>query len=470
MDGARWEHIKSVFHDALAKAETDRRLFVESACQGDRKMMAEILAMLKADATGSSLLDAGLIEIAWAMVGAPTESISMREFGPYRLKEVLGEGGMGVVWLAGRSDTGNPVAIKFLPHAGLSPVRRDRFTREIRTLARLRHQFIARLYDAGTLPDGTPWFAMEYVDGVNLTEYWSNHPTAVHDQLRLFRSVCDAVRYAHGQEIIHRDLKPSNILVEKDGTPKLLDFGIARQLQQTDDLEEQTRPGLRFISPDYAAPEWARDGIVGPFTDVYSLGVILYRMLAGILPADRSNPRRPSTAVNDEEAHRNASAVAKPSRAEWNDLDTLCLKAIDHNPAHRYQSVEALIRDIDHYLRDEPLEAKPDSWRYRTAKFVSRNRRRVIAASAAFLIVAGQLLFFTVRLARARDAAVAEAARTERIQQFMLNLFQGDDKDAGPAGDLRVVTLIDRGVAQAPSLKREPEVQADLYQTLGTMY
>src|ERR1700729_3561068 len=171
MDSGRWEQIKSLFHDALARPEADRLSFVESACGEDRQMMAEILAMLKADATGLSLLDFGLPDIAYELVGAPTESILLREFGPYRLKEVLGEGGMGVVWLAERVDTGNPVAIKFLPHAALSPARRERFAIEIKTLAKLRHQFIARFYDAGTLADGTPWFVMEYVRGARITDF-----------------------------------------------------------------------------------------------------------------------------------------------------------------------------------------------------------------------------------------------------------------------------------------------------------
>ncbi|SPE25761.1 Serine/threonine-protein kinase pkn3 (fragment) [Candidatus Sulfopaludibacter sp. SbA3] len=190
------------------------------------------------------------------LVGAPIESSAIEEFGPYRLQRILGEGGMGVVWLARREDTNTLVAIKFLPHAGLSPARRERFAREIKTLARLKHPYVARLYDAGTLPDGTPWFAMEYVEGIHFTAYCRSRP--VEERLRLFRMVCEAVQYLHGQEIIHRDLKPTNILVESDGTPRLLDFGVARELQDVDEPAALTRPGLRFLSPAYAAPEWMR--------------------------------------------------------------------------------------------------------------------------------------------------------------------------------------------------------------------
>ena len=200
----------------------------------------------------------------------------------YQLIRILGEGGMGVVWLARRKDADNLVAAKFLPHARLSPARLARFTDEIKTQGKLRHPYIARFYDAGTLADATPWFVMEYVEGVPITEYCAQHQLDAEATLRLFRCVCEAVQYAHGQEVIHRDLKPSNILVEKDASPRLLDFGIAKQLHNLEEAK-RTKPEFRFMTKDYAAPEWKYDGVVGFRTDVYSLGVILYQLLAGML-------------------------------------------------------------------------------------------------------------------------------------------------------------------------------------------
>jgi len=235
MDSARWEQIQILFHRAAGLPESEWQAFLETSGGEDGELIAEVLAMLKADSLETSLLDRGLPDVAYRMVGASSEPFSFRQVGPYRLKRILGEGGMGVVWLAEREDTGNLVAIKFLPHAGLSPARRQRFAREIKTLAKLKHPFIARLYDAGALDDGTPWFVMEFVEGVPFTVYCRERELPVEERLRLFRMVCEAVQYAHGQEIIHRDLKPSNILVEPDGTPRLLDFGIARQLQSLDD-------------------------------------------------------------------------------------------------------------------------------------------------------------------------------------------------------------------------------------------
>ncbi len=447
MDSARWEQMQAIFHEAAARPEGERQAYLESACGADPALLNEVRKMLEADQGSAPLLDDGLPEVAYQMVGGPFQAESFRAFGPYRLKKLLGEGGMGVVWLAEREDTDNRVAIKFLPHAGLSPVRRERFAREIKTLAKLRHPFIARLYDAGALADGTPWFVMEFVEGERFTEYCKKQKEPVEERLRLFRRVCEAVQYAHGQEIIHRDLKPSNIMVEQDGTPRLLDFGIARELHSLDEPAEQTRAGLRFLSPDYAAPEWVHEGTVGFFTDVYSLGVILYEMLHGQRPQERA-----------------------PEGMSGNDLDIVCQKAMHQDFRARYQSVEALIRDIDHYLKNEPLDARPDSFSYRLNKFVQRNRRPVIATALGFVVLVGLIVFFTVRLTKARNEAVAEAVRTKRVERFMLNLFNGGSSTTAPSTDLRVLTLLDRGVKNVAALESDPETQSDVYETLGGMY
>jgi serine/threonine-protein kinase len=400
-------------------------------------------------------------------------------FGPYRLKKSLGEGGMGVVYLAERPDLGSAVAIKILRDAWLSPARRERFASEQRTLAQLNHPSIARLYDADTLADGTPWFAMEYVEGLHLTAYSAQNQCSVEERLGLLRLVCEAVQFAHQHAVIHRDLKPSNILVRSDGSIRLLDFGIAKQIETLDTPVDQTLTGLRLMTPAYAAPEQIRGERVGIQADVYSLGVILYELLAGSLPFDLSR-RTPNEAVEfitghgpvrpSASARLSSSPGLKMTSLEWADLDVLCLTAMHKDPLRRYQSVEALIRDVDHYLKREPLEARPDSIAYRMGKFVRRNRAAVTAAVAAFTIIIGLVAFFTVRLARARNAAIAEAARTQRIQRFTLNLFQGGDESVGPADDLRVITLLDRGVQEARALDGEPAMQAELYQTLGGIY
>ena len=216
--------------------------------------------MLDEDSRGDSLLDRDVSHLAKAMLdttAAPVKPVD--SFGPYRLGEMLGEGGMGVVYLAERADLGSKAAIKILRDAWLSPARRERFAAEQRTLAQLNHPSIARLYDADTLSDGTPWFVMEYVEGLPLTAYCDTHTSTIAERLGLFRNVCEAVQHAHRHAIIHRDLKPSNILVSADGAVKLLDFGIAKQLESLE--ADVTRTGFRVMTPAYAAPEQVKLGM-----------------------------------------------------------------------------------------------------------------------------------------------------------------------------------------------------------------
>jgi len=485
MDAAQWERAQALFHSAAELPERERPPFLRDACTGDDALLHEVLAMLEEDAQGSSLLDRGVAAAAHSLLGGHSPVLPRANFGPYHLTRVLGEGGMGIVYLARRDDLGSEAAIKILRDAWLSPARRERFASEQRTLAQLHHPSIAQLHDADTLPDGTPWFVMEYVDGVPLTEYCRSHSTSLSNRLRLFRAVCEAVQHAHSHAVIHRDLKPSNILVARDGAIKLLDFGIAKQLESLDLPADQTQTGLRLMTPAYAAPEQFLGGQLGTHTDVYALGVILYELLTGRMPFDLSEctpsevattitghaPDRPSLAVRATRgSSREVPGTAALSRVSWADLDVLCLTAMHKDPARRYRTVYALMRDVDHYLNGEPLEARRDTVRYRASKFVRRNARTVAAAALVCAGVVGLVAFYTVRLARARNTAVAEAARTGRIQTFMMNLFEGGDETAGPADTLHVVTLVRRGLREARSLDGEPAAQAELYETLGSIY
>jgi len=475
MDAARWERIQALFHEVGDLARPAQRAFLEAECPEDPALMEEVLALLEEDARSDSQLDRDAAYVAGQVLEERIPPALLdQQFGPYRVTQLLGQGGMGVVYLAEREDLGSVAAIKILRDAWLSPDRRERFASEQRTLAQLNHPAIARLYDADTLPDGTPWFVMEYVEGVPLTTFCEEHGSSIPERLGLFRAVCEAVEHAHRHLIVHRDLKPSNILVKPDGSVKLLDFGIAKQLDSLEGPVDRTRTGMRLMTPAYAAPEQILGEPVGMHTDIYTLGVVLYELLTGRLPFDLAN-RTPSDAetVIVEQRRVRPSAAAKErsvSRQAWADLDVLCLTAMHIEPQRRYRTVEALIRDIDHYLAGEPLEARPDTFGYRLGKYVRRNWRPVSAATASFIVVVSLVLFYTLRLATARNAAVAEAARTQRIQHFMLNLFQGGEEAVGPADSLRVVTLVDRGVRDAQSLDGEPAVQAELYETLGSIY
>ncbi|HAX45163.1 MAG TPA: serine/threonine protein kinase, partial [Solibacterales bacterium] len=284
MDQERFERIQALFHRVADLPEAERVVILETECIGDDTLRARVEEMVRADAGGASVLDGDLAGVAGAVIGTVPES---RMVGPYRLIRVAGEGGMGVVYLAEREDLGSQVALKLLRDAWLSPARRERFANEQRTLAQLNHPSIARLYDADTLPDGTPWFVMEFVEGLPLTEYCRERRSGLAERVRLLRAVAEAVQFAHANAIIHRDLKPSNILVKEDGSIRLLDFGIAKQLEEAEGRPgNQTRTGLRMMTPAYAAPEQVRGERAGIYTDIYALGVLLYELVTGRPPFD----------------------------------------------------------------------------------------------------------------------------------------------------------------------------------------
>ena len=476
MEPQRWEQIQDIFA-MVADLPPDRKSqAVHQLCQGDPELVRTVLALLEEDTRQQLLLDSDgdrlVGQIAEATLSSDHLSLLIqRRIGPYRLLRVLGEGGMGVVYLGERTDIGGLVAIKLLRDAWLSPMRRERFLLEQQTLVKLNHPSIARIYDASTMEDGTPWFVMEYVEGLPLTEALRTRGGSLAEDLQVFQRVCEAVQYAHSLAVIHRDLKPSNILCTPAGEVKLLDFGIAKQIDTEAQDATRTVAGLRLLTPAYAAPEQSSGGSVGIFTDVYSLGVLLYEILTGALPPSEQERHgkpiaKPSTIARTA---RPAPGRAQLSKQAWADLDVLALTALQPEPERRYPSVDALIRDLNAYLEGRVLAARPNSFAYTAGKFARRNKAALLSASAAALVLVGALLLFTVRLAHARDAAIAAAARTTRVQRFTENLFDGGDANAGPAVDLRVSEILRRGREEAQSLN-DPAMEADMLGTLGGVY
>jgi serine/threonine-protein kinase len=319
--------------------------------------------------------------------------------GPYRLLRELGSGGMGVVWLAERSDRliNRPVALK-LPHgawkrAGLA----ERMAREREILATLSHPHIAHLYDAGVTAGGQPYLAIEYVEGRRIDVYCREQRLDVTARLRLFTQAAAAVAYAHGKLVVHRDLKPANILVSGDGEVRLLDFGIAKLLDDGQARETRfTELSGRALTPDYASPEQIRGEPLTVASDVYSLGVVLYELLAGQRPYTL---RRDSRAALEEAILQAEpplpSAVAEPRRrrALSGDLDTVVLKALKKQPSERYPTVHALLEDIERHLGSRPVLAQRDSRWYRTKKFIARNTLALSAAAAiAVALISGAVV------------------------------------------------------------------------------
>jgi hypothetical protein len=314
--------------------------------------------------------------------------------GAYKLIAPLGKGGMGAVWRAVREEEGfeQPVAIKFV-HEGLSDNLLDRFRRERQILAQLNHPNIARILDGGTV-DGLPYLVMELIEGRPLVAYADQQQLGLDDRVRLFRMVCEAVQYAHQRLVVHRDLKPANILVTADGAPKLLDFGIAKILAEDDPdrAATQTLTGFMMMTPDYASPEQVRGEPVSTATDVYSLGAILYELLSGHRPHGLSS----YDAAELVERICNTDTVAPSKRGKpalRGDLDTIILKAMQKDPARRYGSADQLSEDLRRYLTGLPVLARPDTLRYRMAKYARRHTWGLTSAAAVVLaLIAGLLV------------------------------------------------------------------------------
>jgi serine/threonine protein kinase/Tfp pilus assembly protein PilF len=419
--------------------------------------------------------------------GAAEERIpdlSGETVGVYRLIEPLGRGGMGEVYLGERADGRfeQKVAVKLVKRGMDSVEILRRFARERRILARLEHPSIARLLDGGETPDGRPYFVMERVEGVTITDYCRTHDVPLEDRLRLFASCCDAADAAHRALVVHRDLKPSNILVTPEGRVKLLDFGIAKLLEEEEGETPLTRLGERVITPAYAAPEQILGGGVTTATDVFALGVVLYELLTGAHPYDRraTTPHELASRVERESAERPSSAATRttdadaagPTRPRWarrlhGDLDTITMKALAHEPERRYPSAAALAGDLRRYLTSRPVEARPASRGYRLRKFVVRHRLGVVAAG---VVAAAVIVALAVSLAQTA-AARREARRAAAAQAFLTSLFEQIDpaRSAGPAPTVR--DLLERGSKRLDQdLAQQPELRAEMHALLGQVF
>ncbi len=385
-----WQRLKELVSDAQGLASAERRAFLVDACDGDELLLKEALNLLgHAADTDGFLNQSALPEVG----GGPLEAGT--EVGAFRIVSPIGAGGMGDVYLAERADGTyeEQVAVKVIRMAGGPAELRDRFLSERRLMAELRHPNIARLLDAGSLEDGRPYFVMELVEGEPIDLYCARHGLTLRERVGLMIQVTEAVAHAHRHLVVHRDLKPGNIFVTHEGTPKLLDFGVAKDLS-----EVGKTPSTRLLvpmTPEYASPEQLTGGPVTTATDVYSLGVVLYELLTGSSPfggvedpmsgrSQSSPPSRPSSRVVRGELPDRS----RLRRQLAGDLDSLVLKALDPDPSRRYSSVEALQRDVQNFLEGLPLEAR-GGLPYRVQKWLRRHWQGTLAAAIAVALVGG---------------------------------------------------------------------------------
>jgi len=426
--------------------------------------------------------------------------------GPYLVLRTLGAGGMGEVYLAERADAQfeQQVAIKVVFGGALAVGLHSRLKLERQILAQLDHPNIAHLLDGGALPDGSAYIVMEYIDGIAIDAYCDRNRLDISSRLKLFQTVCGAVHYAHQNLIVHRDLKPSNILVTALGVPKLLDFGIAKLLDDRQAARHTlalTEADIRIMTPDHASPEQVRGDVITTSSDIYVLGVLLYKLLCGSSPFFISSmrlseieraicekdPVPPSHAVSDSSPDSQSIAESRSTspnrlrRSLKGDLDNIVLMAMRKEPERRYASAQQLSSDIQRYLDGMPVIARRDTLSYRTGKFVTRHWLPVAAGvSAAILVLAFAATTYTQslriaaerdRVSQQRERAEHERARAEEVSSFLVNLFKLSDPEENRGNQVTARELLDSGAKRLQAgLQDQPETKAALLSTVGAVY
>ena len=486
----QWQKIKEIVGAALEREPSQRAAFLDDVCPSSSPLRSEVDSLLSAHA-GAGGLSEGVLTL-------DSDAVSVsKSLGPYRLLQKLGEGGMGQVWLAEQTvPVRRMVALKLIKGGMYDESALRRFQSERQSLAIMDHPAIAKVFDAGATPDGQPYFAMEYVPGVTITEFCDRKKLKLRERLELFIRACEGVQHAHQKAIIHRDLKPANILVvEVDGKPmpRIIDFGLAKSVTPFLSGESlNTQIGGFVGTPGYMSPEQADPAVqdVDTRADVYSLGVILYELLTGFLPFDTSgwkklrldevlrhlredDPPKPSTkisSVRDTSAPQAEARGMQPSQLVGElrgDLDWIAMKALDKDRNRRYGTPSEIAEDIRRYLNNEPIVARPATAGYRLRKYVRRHRVAVAAAAALFLLLSGFAVLQAVQLRR----ITRERDRANRIADFMTKMFKVSNPSEARGNSVTAREILDKSSRDIESgLSKDPELQAQMMDLMGRVY
>lgn len=487
MTPERWQRLQALFDEALALEGEARAEFVVKACGTDVALREQLLSLIMASSSEDGF--ESQVDTAIASVMRNAELQPGHAIGRYRIVRLIGRGGMGAVYLAERADKEyeQQVAIKVVADGVLSSRIVARLRSERQILANLNHPNIARLLDGGATQDGTPYLAMEYVDGVRLDLYGETHKLSIAQKLKIFVQVCSAVQYAHQSLIVHRDIKASNILVTSEGVPKLLDFGIAKLVDPNATTQnlDLTRLHERVLTPSNASPEQVRGETIGTVSDVYALGVLLYELLTGLPPYSvnglsfeqieklicEHTPPKPSAAVLAASKLSIPTADAALARPLHGDLDTIVMKAMHKETQRRYSSAGALADDIANYLGNRPITARPDSFHYRAGKFWRRNRWLLTSAAAVIFGVFALVGYYTWRLAIERDNAALEAAKSKQVAGFLVEMFRTADPSEAQGRQITALDILNRGAEKIDTqLANQPRVRAELSGVIGVSY
>lgn len=503
-----WEKIKSLFQEAVELSPERIEAFLNENCGDDAALREELESLIEAYKRSGDFLEIPPLQSGGINNDkAPSDPFIGIRVGKYSIEQKIGEGGMAIVYSASRVDEQftRRVAIKLIKRGMDTDEIIRRFKFEQQTLAGLNHPNIAKIFDGGTTESGLPYFVMELVEGERIEKYCSNESLTITERLDLFLKVCSAIQYAHQNLVVHRDIKPGNIFVTKDGTPKLLDFGIAKLLDPSSaQATILTRTGLRFMTLEYASPEQLKGRRITTATDIYSLGVVLYELLTGSYPYKFDNslpseiervvcttePEKPSTAVRrlkekrieagrEGEFQSEGSLKSEDKNYEkikkrlTGDIDNIVLKAMQKEPERRYSSVEQFSEDIRRYLVGLPVVARGNSLAYRSRKFFQRHKTSVIASFVILMILLGgsiEIIHQSHIAASERDIAQTEMTKEKKINDFLQNMLSSADPyEQGK--DVKVVEVLGNAVKQLNSgLKTQPEIKAELETTIGLTY
>ncbi|MFK7847991.1 MAG: tetratricopeptide repeat protein [Rhodothermales bacterium] len=486
-DLARNRRLFALLDEVAEMTPTERMQHLDVHCADDADLRQEVERLMQTENVHQT-------EDLAAVSPAAAGQVPGNEVGPFVLLNKLGEGGMGTVYLARHNRLDTKVAVKFIKHGRFATaLEKQRFEIEQKSLSNLSHPNIVQIFDAGLLPDGQPYYAMEYIDGIPLDKYCDNAQLSLSARIELFIQVARAIQHAHYKLVVHRDLKPNNVLIQQDGTVKLLDFGIAKLLEESD--APVTSDDGRIMTLEYAAPEQINGDDITVSTDIYGLGIVLYEILTGKRPFGHQDttknnlmqaileetPLRPSTAVSADMPSAtstksptdktNAATTIKLKKQLEGDLDTIILKALQKEPARRYGSVQAFADDLERYLNGLPVKARPDSVTYRVGKFVRRHRAGVLSTLALMTLLITTAIFYVVNIAQARNDAEAALQRAERVTEFTISLFQPADPNVAQGDTLTAVEILDKGSKSVRSeLQEEPEVLAEMLTVIGEIY